>query len=52
MKKEHNHWLSERSKLFAKYAESMPRKAATFELVLDKVDLGWIVESSGVTITL
>lgn len=42
MKKEHNHWLSERSKLFAKYAESMPRKAATFELVLDKVDLGWI----------
>lgn len=42
MKKEQNHWLSERSKLFAKYAEQMPRKAASFELVLDKVDLGWI----------
>ena len=39
---EQNHWFAERSKLFAKYANHMPRKADVFELVLDKVDVGWI----------
>ena len=42
MKKEQNHWLAERSRLFAKYAEKMPRKVQNFELMLDKVDFGWI----------
>lgn len=42
MNMEENHWFAERSKLYAKYAERMPRKAHQFELVLDKVDLGWI----------
>lgn len=39
---EQNHWFAERSKIYAKYAEHMPRKADVFELVLDKVDFGWI----------
>ena len=37
-----NNWLNERSKLFAKYAESMPRKFDKIELKLDHPDCGWI----------
>ena len=37
-----NNLLLERSKLFAKYAESMPDKADKLELQLDYPDCGWI----------
>lgn len=37
-----NNWLSERSKLFAKYAENMPRKFDKVELQLDYPDCGWL----------
>jgi len=36
MKKEQNHWLSERSKLFAKYAEGLPKKSSYVQLSFDK----------------
>ena len=37
-----NNWLNERSKLFAKYAENMPRKFDKVELQLDYPDCGWL----------
>ena len=37
-----NNWLIERSKLFAKYAENMPRKFDKVELQLDYPDCGWL----------
>ena len=37
-----NNLLLERSKLFAKYAESMPQKADKLDLQLDYPDCGWI----------
>ena len=37
-----NNWLIERSKLFAKYAEHMPRKFDKVELQLDYPDCGWL----------
>lgn len=37
-----NHLLLERSKLFARYAENIPRKTDIVELVLDDPDCGWI----------
>lgn len=37
-----NNLLLERSKLFAKYAESIPNKADKLELQLDYPDYGWI----------
>ena len=37
-----NNWLYERSKLFAKYAENMPRKFDKVELQLDYPDCGWL----------
>lgn len=37
-----NNWLKERSKLFARYAEDMPRKFDKVELQLDYPDCGWI----------
>lgn len=37
-----NNLLLERSKLFAKYAEKMPRKADKLELQLDYPDCGWL----------
>ena len=36
MKKDHNHWLSERSKLFAKYAEGLPKNSSYVQLSFDK----------------
>ena len=38
-----NNLLMERSNLFAKYAEKMPRKAYKLELQLDYPDNGWIL---------
>ena len=37
-----NNWLYERSKLFAKYAENMPRKFDKVELQLDYPGCGWL----------
>lgn len=37
-----NNWLNERSKLFAKYADNMPRKFDKVELQLDYPDCGWL----------
>ena len=42
MKKEQNHWLSERSKLFAKYAEGLPENSSYVQLSFDKPEYGWI----------
>ena len=42
MKKEQNHWLSERSKLLAKYAEQMPKNANYVQVSLDPPKYGWI----------
>ena len=42
MKKEQNHWLSERSKLFAKYAEGLPMNSSYVQLSFDKPEYGWI----------
>ena len=42
MKRELNPWLTERSKLYAKYAENMPRKFDKVELQLDYPECGWI----------
>ena len=37
-----NNWLIERSKLFSKYAENMPRKFDKVKLQLDYPDCGWL----------
>ena len=42
MIKVHNSWLSERSKLLAKYAELMPKKASYVQVSLDPSKYGWI----------
>ena len=39
---EQNHWLLERSKLFAKYSESFPHNTDKVKLQLDYPDCGWI----------
>jgi len=42
MIKAQNSWLSERSKLSAKYAELMPKKASNVQVSLDPPKHGWI----------
>ena len=42
MIKVHNSWLSERSKLLAKYAERIPKKARYVQVSLDPSKYGWI----------
>jgi hypothetical protein len=42
MKKEQNHWLSERSKLFAKYAEGLPKNSSYVQVSLDPPKYGMI----------
>ena len=39
---EQNHWLLERSKLLAKYAEQMPKNANYVQVSLDPPKYGWI----------
>lgn len=43
MKKGHNQWLAERSKLFAKYAEQMPVNANYVQVSFDPPKYGWIL---------